>query len=275
MNTDVPHPRGSPDLCEPDTPCVPERPTSCARESLVDAALANLDIREFLADPKLGRVWTEEAMRRCPPCRNEWECVTVIATTGEAHSAAKHKIWGKFLGVLPLARDDPVHPYRILYCYKAASPYNRRVEQRRELKRILGKGYRTLVTRASRSTKKDFLRTLTADQAYVIQHGVLIDVTATAREAGIVYPTAVTAAVHHSYVRVPDGVTGQDERGRLWDMLWMLRFAVARSPEGDFLIYTVFVKADDGLPKPVKLKAICHPGDEGEPVITVLMPDED
>ncbi len=122
---------------------------------------------------------------------------------------------------------------------------------------------------------EDFELIHSYSRAQAISDGVLIDVTATAREAGIVYPTAVTAAVHHSYVRVPDGVTGQDERGRLWDVLWMLRFAIARSPEGDFLIYTVFVKADDGLPKPGKLKAICHPGDEGEPVITVLMPDED
>lgn len=175
MNTDVPHPRGSPDPSEPDTPRLPERPTSGARETLADAALANLDIREFLADPKLGRVWTEEAMRRCPPCRNEWEYVTVIATTGEAHSAAKHKSWGKFLGVLPLARDDPVHPYRILYCYKAASPYNRRVEQRRELKRILGKKHRPLVTNASRSTKGDFLRSLTCDQTLALKRRLKLD----------------------------------------------------------------------------------------------------
>jgi hypothetical protein len=150
-------------------------PAATSREALAEAALANLDIRDFLADPKLGRVWTEEAIRRCPPCRNEWEYVTVIATTGEAHSAAKHKSWGRFLGVLPLARDDPVHPYRILYCYKSASPYNRRVEQRRELKRILGKGYRTLVTRASRSTKKDFLRTLTAYEVHAIRLRLNLD----------------------------------------------------------------------------------------------------
>src|SRR4051812_25827767 len=119
---------------------------------------------------------------------------------------------------------------------------------------------------------EDFELIHSYSRAQAITDGVLIDVTATAREAGIVYPTAVTAAVHHGYVRVPDGVTAQDERGRLWDVLWMLRFAIARSPEGDFVIYTVFVRTDDGPPKPVKLKAICHPGDEGEPVITVLLP---
>lgn len=139
------------------------------RHTLAEAALQNLDIRAYLADPKLGRVWTEEAIRRCPTCRNEWEYVTVIATTGEARSAAKNKRWGTFLGVFPLARDDPVHPYRILYVYKPSCPYNRRVEQRKALKRRLRKAYRSLVTRACRSTKADFLKSLTADQVHVIQ----------------------------------------------------------------------------------------------------------
>ena len=162
MNTDsTPHGRDS--------------PVSTNRQMLAEAALANLDIRDYLSDAKLGQVWTEESIRRCPTCRNEWEYVTVIATTGEAQSAAKHKSWGRFLGVLPLARDDPVHPYRILYCYKSASPYNRRVEQRRELKRRLGRVHRSLVTKASRSTKKDFLRTLTRDQAHVIRHWLKLD----------------------------------------------------------------------------------------------------
>jgi hypothetical protein len=110
-----------------------------------------------------------------------------------------------------------------------------------------------------------------------IKDGVLIDVTPTAREAGIAIPVAVTAAVFHQYVSVPDGVTAQDESGRLWDVLWMLRFAISRhrEVEGDTLMFTVFVRNDDTEPKPVKLKAIVHPGDEGEPVVTVLMPDED
>lgn len=114
-------------------------------------------------------------------------------------------------------------------------------------------------------------------RADALRDGVLTDVTATASEVGIKYPVAITHAVHASYVHVPDGVAGQDERGRLWDILFMLRFAITRHPdaEGDTLLYTVFVRTDDTAPTPVKLKAVCHPGDEGEPVITVLLPDED
>lgn len=112
-------------------------------------------------------------------------------------------------------------------------------------------------------------------RADAIRDGVLIDVSDTAREAGIKYPVAITHAVQENYVRVPEGVTAQDERGRLWDIVFMLRFAITRAPEGDTLLYTIFVRNDDNAPKPVKLKAICHPGDEGEPVVSVMLPDED
>lgn len=162
-------PPASPTAARLDQEVGPAPPPTPDRQTLATAALANLDINSYLADPKLGQVWTEEAIRRTPTCRNEWEHVTVVATTGEARSAAKHKNWGEFLGVFPLAPDDPVHPYRILYVYKATSPYNRRVEQRKALKRILGKKHRPLVTKASRSTKRDFLRTLTADNVRAIK----------------------------------------------------------------------------------------------------------
>ncbi|MCE9567321.1 MAG: hypothetical protein K8U57_35415 [Planctomycetes bacterium] len=170
MNT-IPNHRGQPPKANEE----PEPPTITPWETLVEAALANLDIQDSMTDPELGRIWRQESIRRSPTCRNEWEYVTVIATVGEAQAAAKHKRFGAFLGIFPLARDDPVHPYQILYCYKSASPYNRRVEQRRELKRILGKKHRPLVTRASRSTKRDFLRTITTDQIHAIRLRLTLD----------------------------------------------------------------------------------------------------
>lgn len=99
----------------------------------------------------------------------------MIATPGEAQAAAKHKSWGRFTGVSPLDPNDPVHPYQILYVYKATSPYNRRVEQRRALKRILGRKHRPLVGRASQSTKRDFLFRLSSDEAWVIKRRLGLD----------------------------------------------------------------------------------------------------
>lgn len=110
-----------------------------------------------------------------------------------------------------------------------------------------------------------------------IEDGVLIDVTPTAHEAGIKHPTALTAAVWAQYVRVPDGVTGQDEQGRLWDILWMLRRAVLNEDAGGFseVRFRLLVRNNSQRPVRVQLKAICGPGDRGEPVITILLPHED
>ncbi len=112
-------------------------------------------------------------------------------------------------------------------------------------------------------------------RAQAIADGVLVDVTTTAREAGITYPTAVTHAVFEKYIRVPEGVIGPDEAGRTWDVLWMLRIAIGHSADGDSVFPTVLVRNDNVAPQPVQLKALCHPGDDAEPVITILMPDED
>jgi len=112
-------------------------------------------------------------------------------------------------------------------------------------------------------------------RAQAIADGLLVDVSEMAQEAGIKHPMAVTAAVWAQYVTVPDGVEGQDERGRLWDVLNMFRFAALRSAGQDKLRFEVLVRNDNTRPKPVTLKAICGPGDTPEPVLTILLPDED
>jgi hypothetical protein len=142
---------------------------------LIDAALANRDIQAHLADPTPPRLWTAEGVRRNPTCRVEWEHAIVIGGIGESLAAARHKNWGLFTGILPLGLDDPVYWCRILYLYKASSPYNRRVEQRHALKRILGRQHRPLVTLASRSTKRDFLAALTELGAHVIKRRLCLE----------------------------------------------------------------------------------------------------
>ena len=115
-------------------------------------------------------------------------------------------------------------------------------------------------------------------RAQAIADGVLVDVTATAAEAGFVIPVALTAAVWAECVRVPAGVVAQDERGRLWDVLSVLRFAIRRQAGGEpELLYQLHVRNDngDGEPPLVTLKAMCGPNDDGSPCITVMRPDED
>ena len=114
-------------------------------------------------------------------------------------------------------------------------------------------------------------------RADALRDGVLIDVSPTAREAGIRYPVALTRAAWERCVTVPPGVACQDEAGRLWDVVWLLRWAIGRSDGGPGVRFAVHVRSDnrEGTPPLVRLKAICGPGDHGEPVVTITLPGED
>ena len=115
-------------------------------------------------------------------------------------------------------------------------------------------------------------------RAQALSDGVLVDVSQLAQEAGFRCPTALTQAVWEQHVRVPEGVSDQDETGRLWDILWMLRCAIVRLQQlhrGPVISFTLLVKNDPTGPKLVTLKAICGPGNDGEMVLTILLPYED
>jgi len=111
-----------------------------------------------------------------------------------------------------------------------------------------------------------------------IADGVLVDVTDAAKEAGFRIPVALTSAVWAKYVAIPNGVVGQDESGRLWDVLWMLYVAIRanRNAKG-YLRYRLHVRNDNrsGQAPLVELKALCGPDDDGAPCITVMLPNED
>lgn len=111
-----------------------------------------------------------------------------------------------------------------------------------------------------------------------IADGVQVDVSSTAKEAGIRFPVFITRTVFDAYVTVPPNVSGQDEAGRLWDVVWMLRFAIRKAAQGqDRLPFALYVRNDNRAPRLVKLVAMCGPldMDDPQPAITVMMPDED
>src|SRR5580765_2543751 len=75
-------------------------------------------------------------------------------------------------------------------------------------------------------------------RSQAIADGFQVEVSKVAREAGITYPVFLTRAVYDNYVTVPpalaDGKCGshQDEAGRLWDIVWMTRFAILKAKLG-------------------------------------------
>ncbi|SHF26164.1 DUF6573 family protein [Desulforamulus putei] len=120
----------------------------------------------------------------------------------------------------------------------------------------------------------EVIYTYTRQQA--IEDGVLIDVSQTAMEVGFRYPVAVTQAVWTELITPDeaDRTQGQSETGRLWDVLWMCYLAARRSRAQSQIMFSVEAVRGNHR-ETVKLKALCHPGDRGEPVVTIMLPDED
>ena len=115
-------------------------------------------------------------------------------------------------------------------------------------------------------------------RAQAVEDGMQVEVTKTGEEAGIRFPVFLTRAVFEQFVTVPPGVTGQDEAGRLWDIVWMLRFAIRKASDGETrLPFTLYVRNDNRSPRLVKLIATCGALDidDPQPAITVMLPDED
>lgn len=134
---------------------------------LVDAALGNACIQNFIADNKLP--YTLESVRSSPTVRIEYEQAIAIGEIGTCLRATQNKHWGAGPQVLPLLPDDPVDPMRILYLFKPESLYNRRFEQRMRMKELLGRSHRKLVGEAKYYTKSMFLSRISAFQAAMIR----------------------------------------------------------------------------------------------------------
>jgi hypothetical protein len=115
-------------------------------------------------------------------------------------------------------------------------------------------------------------------RSQAVADGFQVEVSKVAREAGVLFPVFLTRAVYDAYVTVPPGVTAQDEDGRLWDILIMLRFAIHKAqPDQDRLHFALYVRNDNRRPKLVKLIATCGALDidDPRPTITVMLPEEE
>ena len=133
-------------------------------------------------------------------------------------------------------------------------------------------------------------------RAQAIADGVLVDLTSAADDkgrllcpqAGFKVPVAITRDAWAQTVEAggswrPDGdgevlelKGGQSLTGRLWDVLWMLRVASGTAANTDRVQFQVLVDVrGDGRREMVKLWALCGPGDDARPVITIMVEGED
>ena len=119
----------------------------------------------------------------------------------------------------------------------------------------------------------ELIHSYTRKQA--IEDGFLIDVSEIAKEAGIILPVAISNSIWSGFIQPPGAVANyQDCEGRLWDVLNCLRFAASKT-SGDTVTFLVAFQMDEQVQKDVMLKASCGPGDNAEPVITLMLPGED
>ena len=128
-------------------------------------------------------------------------------------------------------------------------------------------------------------------RADALSDGMLVDVSEMARDAKFRIPMAVTTSVWEECIYWPEDEAngyGQSTDGRLWDVLFLAHceIASARGNEQD-LEYKLNViprgtkpentgAIDDFTGAELKtLKINIGPGDNGEPVITIMQPNAD
>lgn len=119
----------------------------------------------------------------------------------------------------------------------------------------------------------DCIYSYTRKQA--IDDGILIDVTATAREAGFRFNTCITSALHNIISDIPSKYDYQDYNGRLWDVLYMASMAARRSNNTNTILFQVIMNIKGTNKKYQTFKAVISGDDNGEPCITIMMPNED
>lgn len=151
----------------------------------------------------------------------------------------------------------------------------------------------TVKGKAEAKTVEDFfgpvICSYTREQA--LADGVLVDVSEMAREAGFKIPVAVTRAVWHDCIDWPKDAEqgfGQSIDGRMWDVLFMAHFKIKSSQDQtEDLEYQLNVIPKDTKAETITeigdftgavlttLKINISGGDNGEPVITIMKPEED
>jgi len=121
-------------------------------------------------------------------------------------------------------------------------------------------------------------------RAQALDDGVLVAVPGEiSKEAGFRIPVAMTNAVFEDCVSwsTDDSESkrvAQDQSARLWNLMAAARFAAYRDQERSELTFDVLREPKPGKAiraRRAQLVMNIHPGDQGEPIITIMRSDED
>jgi len=115
-------------------------------------------------------------------------------------------------------------------------------------------------------------------RAQAIEDGMLVDLMQNELEEvcrqHYRYPIACTVAVFELMRKAVENPRYcNDYAGVLHDMLWMSR-TMGRWVDEQTRVFRVIIQGA-GRQRYYDFKIVCHPGDQGEPVLTIMLPDED
>jgi len=110
-----------------------------------------------------------------------------------------------------------------------------------------------------------------------IRDGVLINVSDQAQQSGFKVPVAVTDHLYHGYVVPAEGLEGEGQsvEGRLHDLFWMCQAAIKNRLDGDRVEFVCMFLMPGKLLQAVKCLVVIGPGDQGEPVVTLMLPGDE
>lgn len=114
-------------------------------------------------------------------------------------------------------------------------------------------------------------------RAEALEDGTLVDVSETAKEAGFAVPVALTSRLYADCddLSGTHATGGEDTAGRLWDLLYMAALVARREDNRDSSEFIFDLIMPVGEETYYRAKCVIGPGDSGEPVITLMLPEED
>lgn len=123
----------------------------------------------------------------------------------------------------------------------------------------------------------DFTLVSSYSRTQALADGVLVDVTAQAKETGFKLHTVVTDHLYHTFLVPPAGLEGEGQsvEGRLHDLFWMLLAAARQRLDQSRIEADVLFLMAPGRRETVRVVAVVGPGDSGEPVLTIMLPGDD
>jgi len=118
---------------------------------------------------------------------------------------------------------------------------------------------------------EDFEVIYTYSRADAINDGVLVDVGEMGEEAGYKYPVAITNTVDNLITAADENTqTLSDYKGILWDILWMSIHYHVKEIDESTMMFEVEIDS-----RVHRMKVNCGPGDNLDPVITIMLENED